>query len=133
MPEPAVPALTDAAVLAASHRYNLAVLQRMPYDLEYLAPQEILEILRQCNTYGVDWTPGLEAASGQTNRTFQVPRLSSEGQLAWVPVRVRVRPEELVEDPAGVWVPDAGIVWGMQLLGRLVRAAQAALQATGGL
>jgi len=124
---------TDAAVPAASHRFNLVLLQRMPYDLEYLAPQEILEILRLCNVYGVDWTPGLEPRANEEARTFQVPRPRETGELEWEAVRVRVRLEELVEDPGGVWVPDAGILWGMQLLGRLVRAAQAALQATGGL
>jgi hypothetical protein len=128
------PANLDAAVLAASHRFNLVLVQRMPYDLEYAAPQEILQAMRLCNVYGVDWTPGLEpkGVRDEEVQEFLVPRPAEYG-TEWIPVHVRVRLEELVQDPAGVWVPDGGIVWFMQLLGRLQRSIERAIQASGGI
>ncbi len=128
MTEGAPSANPDANVLAQSHRLNLILVQRMPYDLEYLAPQEILQILRLCNTYGVDWTPGLEADAKNEARMFRVSRPVAAG-IEWVSVRVRVRLEELVEDPDGVWVPDGGIVWGMQVLGQLQASIHEEIQA----
>jgi hypothetical protein len=118
----------DAAVLAASHRFNLILVQRMPYDLEYIAPQEILTILRLSNIYAVDWSQGLQprGARGEVVQEFLVPQEGEAGP-EWRPVEVRIRLEELVEDPEGVWVPDGGIVWAMQILGLLQRAIEEAI------
>ncbi|MCA1810793.1 MAG: hypothetical protein LC623_02145 [Halobacteriales archaeon] len=110
-----------------NHRFNLQVLQRLPHDLEYVTPQEILVLLRLCNAYGVDWTVGLEPESdNDPTRLFayRVPDL--EGHCTeWK--ECRVRRERLLQDPHGVLVPDGDIVWAQQLIGLLHAAIDEAL------
>jgi hypothetical protein len=123
----------DAAVLAQSHRFNLVLVQRMPYDLEYIAPQEILTILRLSNIYAVDWSQGLQPRGGrEAVQDFLVPQEGEAGP-EWHRVKVRVRLEQLIENPEGVWIPDGNIVWAVQVLGLLQRAIEDAIADAEGL
>jgi hypothetical protein len=116
----------ESDVRSENHRFNLQVLQRLPHDLEYVTPQEILVLLRLCNAYGVDWTVGLEPEEGDQTRVFacRVPELGSF-RTEWR--EVRVRRERLLQDAHGVLVPDGDIVWAQQLIGLLHAAIDAHL------
>ena len=68
-PTPPVPGMAgnpSRVALAQHHQANLVELARIPYDPEYIAPQEILRILRYCYVYNVDFTQGLEPRRRRT-------------------------------------------------------------------
>jgi hypothetical protein len=132
---PASPAgsVADAAVRAELHRYNLECLKRIPHSLDYVAPQEILKIMRLGNAYQVDWTVGLEPTGkpGEVTRVFAVHIDTVEGvRVEWRECRARL--EHLLGDVHGVLVPDGDIVWAQQLLGLLQDAVETRLAISGG-
>lgn len=131
-PPPAAAPGRDADVRADNHRFNLRVLQRIPHALDYITPEEILLLIRLSGTYTVDWTVGLEPRGerGELVRTFalRVPDDDSEAyRTTWK--KVRVRRERMLQDPGGVLVPDADIVWAQQLIGILHDAIDERLDA----
>lgn len=125
--------MADKVVLAEECRRDLLVLRRMPYDMEYITPQEILRIIHLCRVYDVDWSRDLEASGkeGELTRLFLVEPNHPDGEA--VMRRVRVRMEPLLQDLRGTPVPDGDILWAWDVLGRLRAAvAQRLLDYCGG-
>ena len=120
----------DAQVRADSHRTNLALLNRMPLELDYVTPEEVLLLVRLANAYRVNWTLGLEAEERDDARAYPVLMLI-DGEVELRMVRCRIRIEDMLQHPDGVAIPDGDIVWAQQLIGRLVCAVDQALEATG--
>lgn len=118
---------SDDDVIRQEHLRIKNRLNQLPYLADYVAPEEIIELVEIAMEYGYDWTIGLEPPENPVGTVHVANmatwRKSNRGSIVVsTPVRVTYIDDWL--DDKGAWVPAMNVTQARVLKALLLQAVR---------